>query len=204
MRRATITRLSVAAVGGLLLAGVAGAAAAEELIGDSNDVDVTVQIAQLHEPGILALSVADSSTVLAENGSTAAVRRFTGTLPTVTVTDTRTAGEIPDGAFWYVNGTASSLVGDTGQPEIAADHLGWSPHLLTPNAGEVSEGPQVDTVLDAPPNNVGLEGAELLAMAESSEEAVGVWQAAADLVLKVPVTVAPGTYTSVVTLSLFE
>ena len=59
-------------------------------------------------------------------------------------------------------------------------------------------------MLDSPPNNVGLVGQELLAMAPSSQEAIGSWDATADLLLKVPSDVAPGAYASTLTLSLFE
>ncbi len=167
MKKATATRIGAATLGGLLLATIAGAAFADDEYGN-DDVDVNVAISELVEPGVLALTVGGDSTTLVESGSDALVRQFTGTLPTVTVTDTRTADEIPDGAFWYVVGTASSFIGDAGQDPITSDHLGWTPSLLTPNDGEVAQGPQVDTVLDAGPNNVGLEGQELLSMAAST------------------------------------
>lgn len=41
-------------------------------------------------------------------------------------------------------------------------------------------------------------------MALTSEEAVGSWEASADLRLQVPADVEPGAYTSTLTLSLFE
>jgi hypothetical protein len=203
MKKATAARIGAATLGGLLLASIAGAAFADDEYGN-DDVDVNVSISEIEEPGVLALTVAGDSTTLTESGSDALVRQFTGVLPTVTVTDTRDAADIPDGAFWYVVGTASAFIGDAGQPNITSDHLGWTPSLLTPNDGEVAQGPQVDTVLDAGPNNVGLEGSELLSMALSSDEAIGSWDANANLLLKVPATVAPGNYTSVLTLSLFE
>ncbi|GAA4192663.1 hypothetical protein GCM10022219_13320 [Microbacterium oryzae] len=206
MKRAITKRMSVAAVGGVLLAGVAGAAFAEEQVGDGNDVDVSVTIEDAN-PGVLAMSVAGTSSALAEDGSTATVRQFTGTLPTVTVTDTRTAEEIPDGAYWWVEGTASAFTGDAGQAPIGAENLGWVPALLNDDgSGAVAEGDNVAPALDETeaPNNVGLEGRELLAMAVTSEEAIGSWQANAGLVLQVPVDTAPGSYSSTLTLSLFE
>ncbi|GLJ61161.1 hypothetical protein GCM10017576_12900 [Microbacterium barkeri] len=202
MKQGVKARLGVAAVGGVLLAGVAGAAFAEEQVG-SGEVDVNVQIEDTGA-GVLAMSVAGTSTSLSESGSSELVREFTGALPTVTVTDTRTAEEIPDGAFWWVEGTASSFVGDAGQAEITPDHLGWRPHVADDGSGAVAVGSDVDTVLDEGPNNVGLQGRELLAMALTSEEAVGSWEATAELVLKVPAETAPGAYTSTLTLSLFE
>ncbi|WP_205327358.1 hypothetical protein [Glycomyces sp. YM15] len=200
-----VKRVSVAAFGGVMLAGVAGAAFAEEQVGTGSDVDVNVTIEDT-EPGVLAMSVAGTTTTLAENGSTETVRQFTGELPTVTVTDTRTAEEIPDGAFWWVEGTASSFVGDAGQAPIGAENLGWSPSLVDDGSGAVAVGPDVAPALDTDgaPNNVGLQGRELLAMALTSEEAIGSWEASALLTLQVPADVEPGSYTSNITLSLFE
>jgi hypothetical protein len=199
-------RVTTAALGGILLAGVASAAFAEDVVGDPDAVDVSVTIDPVTEPGVLAMTVSGDSTSLVEGTSSdPTVREFGGQLPTVTVTDTRTADEIPEGAYWYVIGTATDFVGDSGQPPISAGHLGWTPTLDDPDGtGAVAPGDTVDTVLDSPPNNVGLVGQELLAMALTSEEAVGSWDATASLLLKVPSTVAPGGYASTLTLSLFE
>lgn len=204
-KRGVFARCSVAAAGAALLVGVAGAAIADEY-GDE-DVDVNVEITELVEPGVLAMSVDGSSATLAESGSTATVRQFTGSLPTVTVTDTRTAEEIPDGAFWYVLGSSTDFTGDAGQPAIGAGHLGWAPALLDGGeSGLVAAGDQVDTVLDEGPDAVGLVDQELLAMAFDSEAVApeGQWTATADLFLRTDATVAPGNYTATLTLSLFE
>jgi len=201
-----VLRATAAALGGTLLVGVGGAAFAEEVVGDPDDVEVNVSIEESTEPGVLAMTVSGDSVSLAEGESgDPAVREFRGQLPTVTVTDTRTADEIPDGAYWYVLGTASDFAGDAGQEPISAGHLGWSPELEDPEGtGAVAPGDSVDTVLDSSPNNVGLVGQELLAMALTSEDAIGSWTATADLLFKVPSTVAPGGYGSTLTLSLFE
>ena len=204
-KRRVFAWCSVAVVGAALLVGVAGAAIADEY-GDQ-DVDVNVAITELDEPGVLAMSVAGSSTTLTEDGSTATVRQFTGALPTVTVTDTRTAEEIPDGAFWYVLGSSSDFTGDAGQPAIGAGHLGWAPSLIDGGeSGLVAAGDEVDTVLDTGPNAVGVVDQELLAMAFDSEAVAseGSWTATADLFLRTPATVTPGDYTATITLSLFE
>ncbi|ANJ28195.1 hypothetical protein [Agromyces aureus] len=194
-------------LGALLLVGVAGVAAAEENHGNG-EVDVQVAIPEIVEPGVLAMTVAGTSTTLVEEGSTDTVRQFTGELPTVTITDTRSAEEIPDDAFWYVLGTSSDFVGDAGQPVIEAGHFGWAPHLIDGGeSGLVSEGERVDTVMDASADDpFGLVDQELLAMAFDSEElsAEGQWTANADLFLRTPVTVAPGNYAATLTLSLFE
>ncbi|AIY00467.1 hypothetical protein ART_0868 [Arthrobacter sp. PAMC 25486] len=208
MKKSTTTRVAMTAVGTLLLAGVAGAAIAEDAQLGDNNVGVSVEIAPLTTPGILAMTVDGSSTALLENNSTALGRTFTGTLPTVTVTDTRTADEIPEGAAWYVLGSSSVFTGDAGQPEIGAEHLGWAPRLtVEDDAGLVAPGDTVDTVLDGGVNGVGLAGQELFAIAAGSGEAAegnSQWSATADLTLKTGVDVPAGNYNATLTLSLFE
>lgn len=195
-------RVAVGALGGALLIGSAGAAIAAE-VGDE-DVDVNVTIDALPPVGALTLSVAPGSATLTEvTSADPDLRQFDGTLPTVTVTDDRE--DVPADVFWYVTGQASALT--SGTDSISAGHLGWKPNLLTADGdGEVAEGDQVDTVLDGGTNNVGLVGEELLALAIDSTSAatVGTWTANADLFLKTPVTVAPGSYSGKITLTLWE
>lgn len=203
-----IGRIAVGTVGAALLVGVAGAAFAVDDEYGTDDVDVNVVIDEADEPGILAMSVAGSSATLTENGSTATIRQFTGTLPTVTVTDTRVFPDrIDPSAFWYVLGTSSDFTGDAAQPDIPAGHLGWTPALAGgTDPGEVAAGDQVDTVMDSGPDAVGLVDQEILAQASSSAEInpVGSWSVNAALFLKTPITVAPGSYSATLTLSLFE
>lgn len=206
-RSLPLLRTSVALVGCLLVSGVAAAAAAAETSYGSDDVDVNVTVTELDQPGVLSMSVAGSDAALTESGSTPTIRQFTGQLPTVTVTDTRTADEIPDDAGWYVLGSASAFTGDADQEEISADHLGWTPALIDGGeAGLVSEGDPVDTVLDEGDDAVGLLDQELLALSLDSEDTAtdGSWSVTADLTLKTEPDVAAGDYTSVLTLSLFE
>lgn len=205
IKKGMAARCAVGILGGLMLAGVGTAAFAEfPNADDSGDVDVKVDITPT-ENGALSLTVAGTETTLAESGTTASYRQFTGALPNVTVTDTRE--DVPAGVFWYVTGQASDFVGTAGQANITPDHLGWAPNLLTANNGEVSEGDTVGTSIDGGANGVGLVGQELLALSLDSSEAQaasGQWTANANLVLKTPVDVAPGSYTSTLTLSLFE
>ncbi|MFK4762702.1 hypothetical protein ACI3KS_17380 [Microbacterium sp. ZW T5_45] len=204
MKKSMVARCAAGVVGGLLLTGVGVAAFADPTENGTGDVDVSVEIAPTDD-GSLSLTVAGTTSTLTENGTTASYRQFTGALPNVTVTDTRE--DVAPGVFWYVTGQASDFVGSAGQPNITPDHLGWTPRVVTANNGEVSEGDTVDTSIDGGANGVGLVGQELLALALDSAEAQaasGQWTANADLVLKTPVTVAPGSYTSTVTLSLFE
>lgn len=177
--------------------------------GDDASVRVTVDINEITEPGVLALSIAGDAVALSEDGSTLLVRQFVGTLPAVTVTDTRTSDEVPDGASWAVLGSATDFEGGSGQAPIAADHFGWKPRLLDGGeTGLVTEGEEVVTVLDEqtlPGNNVGLVDQELLVSAFDSEAvASDSYSVDADLYLRTPVEVAAGEYSSTLTLSLFE
>lgn len=202
-------RIAVAAAGSLVLAGAAGAAFAADPYGDEN-VDVNVEISPLVEPGTLSLTVAGTSSSLTEVASgDPELRQFDGELPVVTVTDTRTADEIGADRFWYVLGQATDFVGSNGQPNISAGNLGWTPDLVD-DAGDglVYVGDQVDTVEDTGPNAVGLVDQELLYGAFDSASVVEAggtaWSATAGLFLKTGINVAPGSYQSTLTLSLFE
>ncbi|CAN3700633.1 hypothetical protein MMX123_00621 [Microbacterium sp. MM2322] len=200
-------RIAVAAAGGLMLVGTAGAAFAAE-VGDQ-DVDVNVQIAPVVGPGSLSLTVAGTSSTLTESPSgDAQVRQFDGALPTVTVTDTRDVADIPADRFWYVVGQASAFTGPGGAT-ISPDHLGWTPRLVDAgDTGLVAEGEPVKTSEDTGDDAVGLVDQELLYTALESaavkEGGESSWTADAALVLKTDAGVTPGAYSSTLTLSLFE
>lgn len=207
MNTKTFPRILALGAGCTLLLGVGTAAVAETTQQDASDVQVNVDIAKIDEPGVLAMSVAGGSMTLAEKGSTELIRQFTGSLPTVTVTDTRSAEQIPDGAAWYVLGSASSFTAGSGSSLIDASHLGWAPKLIDGgDSGLVTEGEEVGTVVDQAPDNVGLVDQELLAMAFDSQAVheEGSWSVGADLFLRTGADVVPGSYTSKLTLSLFE
>jgi len=203
-------RLALAGAAGAVLAGtMALQAPAVADPGDSDDVRVTVDIEKIDEPGVLAMSIAGDSVALSENGSTLQMRQFAGTLPTVTVTDTRTPEEVPDGKAWAVLGSATDFTGNAGQAKISAGHLGWKPKLIDGgDTGQVTEGEEVVTVLDPPTqpgNNVGLVDQELLVSTFNSEAVTGdAYSVNANLFLRTPADVAAGKYTSTLTLSLFE
>ncbi|QHC68097.1 hypothetical protein Q0F99_06325 [Rathayibacter oskolensis] len=204
--RSLLTRGAAGLAGGLLLLGVAGTAMAAEIEVGNDDVDVNVDIAPLTTPGSLSMSVAGTSTSLTENGSTSVIRQFTGTLPTVTVTDTRDPEDIPEGAGWYVLGTASDFTSTTGDV-IGAENFGWAPNLIDGgDSGLVAEGDVVDTAIDGGPDGVGLVDQELLAITNDSAAVAeeGSWTANADLFLRTEPTVDAGQYSSTLTLSLFE
>ncbi|WRS30514.1 hypothetical protein U6G28_02140 [Actinomycetaceae bacterium MB13-C1-2] len=205
-----VARIGAAALGTTLLAGTAGAAMAADATEDA-EVEIGVDISAPAPTGALSMTVAANATTLTEiTSADPAQREFRGTLPTVTVEDTRTFVE--DGLYWYVTGQSSAFsapgVGDV----IEAGHLGWRPALVsdeeTAEEDGVVVGDEVMTVMDTatqPGNNTGLVGEELLALSlDSAGSATGSWEANADLFLKTGATVAPGNYSATLTLSLWE
>ncbi|WP_405084769.1 hypothetical protein [Microbispora sp. NBC_01389] len=201
------TQILAASVLGLALAGVAGPAMAAD--GPDGGIDVSVNIEPIRTPGQLSMTVADNNGIsLQENGSDAAARQFTGTMPTVTVSDTRLPEEIPAGEYWAVVGQAGQFTA-TGDPAktIGPQYLGWTPRLLTDSStGAVAAGEPISSVISdgtgAPA--VGLQGQELLVSAANSTDEIGTSKVNADLALRTAVDVAAGEYHSTLTLSLFN
>ncbi|MBB2741621.1 UNVERIFIED_ORG: hypothetical protein FHR35_001441 [Microbispora rosea subsp. rosea] len=211
MKSTRTTQLLAASVLGLTLAGagVAGPAAAADDPGTGNGIDVSVKIEPTTTPGQVSMTVADNNGVaLQENGSDATARQFVGTLPTVTVTDTRKPEDIPAGEFWAVVGQASQFVAaDDPAKTIGPEYLGWKPRLLSDSStGAVAAGEPVSSVVSdgtgAP--QVGLEGQELLVSTANSADEIGTSQVNADLALRTSTDVAAGEYHSTLTLSLFN
>lgn len=149
------------------------------------------------EPGVLALTVADfgDGVILSEPENLADRLRFTGQMPEVTVSDSRNAQQAGLGG-WTVSGLADAFV--NGERRIDADHLGWTPNVLTPTPG-VTEGAPVATALD---NGRGLDTPATLVSA-TREGRLGSTTADAALTLDVPVDTSAGTYESKLYVSLF-
>jgi len=204
MNRPTTQRIAAAAAG--LAVATVGGLATSAAAADDPGVDLSVTIED-NTPGALSLSVApNDGVVLTEEGSDAAARQFVGTLPTVTVADTRDAEDVPEGAYWAVVGQASEFTAE-GQAPIGPEYLGWAPRLLTPSpSGDVAAGEPVSSVIPDGSGGaaVGLEGQELLVSTWAAGSEPGPWDVTADLTLRTPPDVAPGAYSSILTLSLFE
>ncbi|NUO97198.1 MAG: hypothetical protein HOW71_32355 [Nonomuraea sp.] len=203
------TQILAAAVLGVALCGVGAAGPAMADDDPDNGIDVSVTIEPNNPPGQVSMTVADNGGVaLQENGSNAAARQFVGTLPTVTVTDTRRPEDIPAGEFWAVVGQAGQFAATGGSgAAIGPEYLGWKPRLLSDSStGAVEAGEPVSSVISdgsgAP--TVGLQGQELLVSTANSADEIGTWQVNADLALRTPVDVAAGEYHSTLTLSLFN
>lgn len=190
-------RVGVAALGVGILTVVGSGVAFAAPVGEDT-IDVSVEIDPTDVPGALALTVAGEAAPLVEGAPVGTDRVFTGTLPTVTVTDTRDDADVPVDQRWYILGSISDFTGDAEQPDISAvDSFGWSPKLLTGDPGEIAEGQEI-----AP--GEGFEIPEFLAEAWDSETAPDSVTANAELRLQTPATVAPGRYSATLTLSLFE
>ncbi|MDO8145628.1 MULTISPECIES: hypothetical protein [unclassified Isoptericola] len=208
--RSTRRRTAAASIGLSLLAaaGVPTLAAAADPAGDDS-IDISVDIEDLTPAGELSMSVAANDGVaLVEEGSDDTARQFVGTTPTVTVTDTRSPEEVPDGSYWAVVGQAGDFVeGSDATQTFGPEHLGWEPRLLTPSStGLVAEGEPVSSVVDDGTGAaaVGLEGQELLVSTFSAAEEIGTWDVEAGLTLRTPADIPAGSYTSTLTLTLFE
>ncbi|GGO15878.1 hypothetical protein [Microbispora bryophytorum] len=208
MRITRTTQVLAASVLGLALAGLATPALADDP-GSGSGIDVSVTIEPTTTPGQISMTVADNDGVsLQENGSDATARQFVGTLPTVTVTDTRRPEDIPAGEFWAVVGQSSQFVAaDDPAKTIGPEYLGWKPRLLSESTtGAVAAGEPVSSVIGdgtgAP--EVGLESQELLVSTANSADEIGTSQVNADLALRTSTDVAAGEYHSTLTLSLFN
>ncbi|MBO3089545.1 alpha/beta hydrolase [Cellulomonas dongxiuzhuiae] len=149
------------------------------------------------EDGVLALSVADDGSGVTLDGpqNTGTALRFTGQLPTVTVTDSRSVSQAGV-TGWAVTGQAYSF--ESATRLLDGKHLGWTPRLESPRAG-LAAGDARATALGG---GEGLVVPGRLASA-TPEGRVGTATIGADLVLDVPVDTTPGEYTGTLSLSLF-
>ncbi|MGQ0845353.1 MAG: HtaA domain-containing protein [Sporichthyaceae bacterium] len=109
-----------------------------------------------------------------------------GLLDPVVVTDTRTGG-----ASWSLSGQMSPFSGG-----LPAGYLGWTPQVIVPGAGAMP-GPPIEA---GRPDGEGLSPGALLAYSPGGH-GPGTARLGATLVLRVPVSTAPGTYTSTLTIT---
>ncbi|WP_456819931.1 alpha/beta hydrolase [Cellulomonas sp. URHB0016] len=145
--------------------------------------------------GVLALSVAAHDVTLAPAQNAGDRLRFTGALPAVTVTDSRSVSQA-GASGWAVAGQAYRF--SSGTRILGAEHLGWSPRVETPRAGLVAGAVRATTL----GGGEGLVVPGRLAWA-TPEGRFGSATLGADLALEVPVDTTPGSYQGTLTLSLF-
>lgn len=148
-------------------------------------------------PGSLSMTVADhgAGVALSQTAALGDRTRFEASLPSVTVTDSRTSVQVPAGG-WTASGQATSF--RSGANVFTADHLGWTPSTPTARDG-LTVGGVVGTSLSG---GTGLEGPTTLASA-SGDGRRGETQLDAALRLELPSTAAAGTYRGDLTVSLF-
>jgi hypothetical protein len=199
--------LAGTAAGVMLSSLVLGSAPAwaDDPVGDPAGVQVNVEVTPT---GNLTMTVDTSSPVqLVESGSEAPNRTYTGTLPLVTVTDTR--NDVPEGVAWSVVGQSSDFVNQANSAiKISNKYLGWAPKVQDVPAGDdtVAPGPEVEST---ELGGDGLtSGVDLLVSTWDSgdaRECGGKWTADAKLNLVTPAAdVKSGNYTATLTMSLFE
>jgi alkaline phosphatase len=166
---------------------------------EAGEIPLTATVPQAGEvEGSLTMSVADfGEGVALGGGANVGDRlRFGGALPTVSVTDSRSNAQAGTGG-WTVSGQAADL--STGSQVLRAQHLGWTPGLLTTRPG-VAPGSPVATVLGG---GAGLATPATLATA-TSDGRLGTTDLTAELALEVPVDTRAGEYAGSLTVSLFR
>ena len=127
---------------------------------------------------------------------------FTGNLPQVNVTDTRSVQRVGENGGWSVTGKASDFTYTGNIPEVknnfSASHLSWKPVLVSGNSG-VQLGSETTSAMDG---GSGLETPATLVKASGADR-LGTTSVQADLALEVPVDIANGAYSSNLTVSVF-
>jgi hypothetical protein len=158
-------------------------------------VGVTQNITtEVLETGGLTISVAGTNVTLPSPGlngdGTAMVTA--GAINPVTVTDTRNTN-----AGWSANGQVSNFARSGGGGSIDGNQLGWAPKVTSTSEGQsVTPGAAI-----AAGTANGLTSSGVLGSAAVGASR-GTAVLGADLELEVPTTVAPGTYTATLTLTV--
>lgn len=147
--------------------------------GDAVAVEAVIPV-ETTVAGSLSLTVAPAAPVVLADGTT-------GTLPDVTVNDTRNEVQAL-GKGWSVVGAADDF--SAGNRTLAASAMSWSPAIAASDAGAAA-GPQAN-----------FEGPVTLAQADRQSR-VGTTVATAELALDVPADARSGRYGTEITLSLF-
>lgn len=163
---------------------------------DENGVPVTATVPDTTTaPGSLSMTVADGPVAFGEPTTEGDNFRFSGQLPTVSVTDSRNDAQAAGGG-WTVSGQASDLL--NGGSRLRAESLGWTPKVGAPRDG-LMLGDAVSTKLAG---GAGLTAPATLATA-SNDARGGTTEVSADIVLDAPKSTRSGQYTGSLTVSLF-
>jgi hypothetical protein len=152
--------------------------------GTSAEIAISTTIV---DTGALTLSVVSDSVQLGTPSLSGGSLSATGALPSVTVIDLRSADP-----GWNVSGQASDFT--SGANSIGASQLGWSPSVVSTSTGQVATpGASV-----AP--GTGLASGRTLATADAGSGR-GTAVLGAGLLLDIPTSAEPGTYTAKLTLT---
>jgi hypothetical protein len=161
---------------------------------DSSGVPVTVDVPEVVTPpgpGEFTWSVTPGGASLGTAAAGEVGFTASGTLPVVTVTDTRTA----EGATWSVSGRVGGFAVPGGTATFGGQSLGWTPKVL---AGDALAGTTVDPGVAA---GTGLAAASTLASGAAGGETAQPVAVSADLSLLAPSTTPQGSYTATLTLT---
>jgi inosine-uridine nucleoside N-ribohydrolase len=158
----------------------------------TGSIDVWIEVDGIPpDEGELTLTVpVDASVELEEGAQFQGARRFAGTMPQVSVSDTR-----PVAVGWEVVGKAASF---TGPSQLPASALAWDPFLVRGRSG-LAAGAATAAAADG---GLGLSEPSLLASGADPGRK-GTADLGADLELATPVNIQPGTYSTTLTLSLY-
>ncbi|ALJ21653.1 WxL domain-containing protein [Microbacterium sp. No. 7] len=150
--------------------------------------DISVSFDVPAAAGGLTISVGNAEVSLGTAALSSALDAFvaSGTLPAVTVTDTRASG-----AGWTVSGIASSFVNGQGD-ELPGARLGWTPRVVSTSDGQVAAPGDVSTDLSG--------GSTLVSSQAGASRGTAV--AEADLSFTVPTNAPAGGYTGTITLTV--
>jgi hypothetical protein len=163
------------------------------LAGGTNPVAISVTVPST---GTLSVTVGTGSVTLAPaSPATTPDETATGTLNTVTISDTRntTPG-------WSVSGQQSVFTGP-GTNTIPANSLGWTPAFVGSAVGGAVIGPVVAPVgADTGSTGPGLGTAATLALAHAGT-GIGTNNVNAGLLLDIPATTPPGAYSGTMTIT---
>ncbi len=171
-------------------------------VGATQDGTITITLGVPAAPsGMLTLSVPDGATVPLDGARDSANTKVTatGTLPQITVNDTRNDATLSQ---WEVNVQASDFTGSAGT--IAAKYLGWTPGTpsITPDPGsplQVQAGTEVPSFLENPAS-LGLGSSQTLARTTTNGR--GSTAIGGQLSLAIPGSALQGSYTSTLTVTL--
>lgn len=153
-------------------------------------IEVTIPEETVEPGGELILEIEDDGSVaLSEAINTGGALEANGAIDPVKVTDTREPA-----ATWTASGQVSDFTGDAGT--IPASSLGWTPSVLSTDAGATAGAPAAPGTNDGD----GLDSSRVLGSTSTAQ--AGTTRLGADLLLQAPLTTPEGSYSATLTLTV--